>query len=89
MRLRDAAGAEYYMKQAREHGLGVGFVSVREREDVVDWLEPWKADSAPLCLCVLWGILLRLVFREAAVDNATWYYLPRTAGQSQHHGHGL
>jgi len=30
----DAAGAEYYMKQAREHGLGVGFVSVREREDV-------------------------------------------------------
>jgi len=46
MRLRDAAGAEYYMKQAREHGLGVGFVSVREREDVVDWLEPWKADTA-------------------------------------------
>ena len=29
------------MKQAREHGLGVGFMDVimREREDVVDWLE--------------------------------------------------
>ena len=36
--LRDAPGAEY-MKQAREHGLAVGFVSVTERKSVVDWLE--------------------------------------------------
>jgi parafibromin len=27
------------MKQAREHGLAVGFVSVTERKHVVDWLE--------------------------------------------------
>lgn len=36
--LRDAPGAEY-MKQARENGLAVGFVSVTERKGVVDWLE--------------------------------------------------
>lgn len=36
--LRDASGAEY-MKQARENGLAVGFVSVTERKNVVDWLE--------------------------------------------------
>ncbi|EMD34280.1 hypothetical protein CERSUDRAFT_117161 [Gelatoporia subvermispora B] len=36
--LRDASGAEY-MKQARENGLAVGFVSVTERKSVVDWLE--------------------------------------------------
>ena len=36
--LRDAPGAEY-MKQARESGLAVGFVSVTERKNVVDWLE--------------------------------------------------
>jgi len=36
--LRDAPGAEY-MKQARECGLAVGFVSVTERKNVVDWLE--------------------------------------------------
>ncbi|KAF8638874.1 hypothetical protein AX17_001929 [Amanita inopinata Kibby_2008] len=36
--LRDAPGAEY-MKQARENGLTVGFVSVTERKNVVDWLE--------------------------------------------------
>ncbi|KAF9443369.1 CDC73-domain-containing protein [Macrolepiota fuliginosa MF-IS2] len=36
--LRDAAGAEY-MKQTRENGLSVGFVSVTERKTVVDWLE--------------------------------------------------
>ncbi|KAF5318071.1 hypothetical protein D9619_012160 [Psilocybe cf. subviscida] len=48
--LRDAAGAEY-MKQAREHGLAVGFVSVTERKHVVDWLEGKAPDSdriAPL-----------------------------------------
>ncbi|KAF5387093.1 hypothetical protein D9615_002055 [Tricholomella constricta] len=36
--LRDAPGAEY-MKQARENGLAVGFVSVTERKSVVEWLE--------------------------------------------------
>lgn len=36
--LRDAAGAEY-MKQTRENGLTVGFVSVTERKIVVDVLE--------------------------------------------------
>ncbi|KZT11161.1 RNA polymerase II-associated protein [Laetiporus sulphureus 93-53] len=36
--LREASGAEY-MKQARENGLAVGFVSVTERKNVVDWLE--------------------------------------------------
>ena len=36
--LRDAPGGEY-MKQARENGLAVGFVSVTERKNVVDWLE--------------------------------------------------
>jgi parafibromin len=48
--LRDAPGAEY-MKQAREHGLAVGFVSVTERKQVVDWLEGKVQDSdriAPL-----------------------------------------
>lgn len=37
-RLRDAPGADY-MRQAREHGLALGFVSVTERKGVVDWLE--------------------------------------------------
>ncbi|KII89442.1 hypothetical protein PLICRDRAFT_109795 [Plicaturopsis crispa FD-325 SS-3] len=36
--LRDAPGAEY-MKQARENGLALGFVSVTERKSVVEWLE--------------------------------------------------
>ncbi|KAJ7189845.1 RNA polymerase II-associated protein [Mycena pura] len=36
--LQSAPGAEY-MKQARENGLAVGFVSVTERKNVVDWLE--------------------------------------------------
>jgi parafibromin len=40
--LRDASGAEY-MKQARERGLAVGFVSVTERKAVVDWLEGRRA----------------------------------------------
>ncbi|TDL18522.1 CDC73-domain-containing protein [Rickenella mellea] len=36
--LKDASGAEY-MKQARESGLMVGFVSVTERKDLVEWLD--------------------------------------------------
>jgi hypothetical protein len=42
--LRDAHGEEY-MKQARENGLAVAFVSVTERKSVVDWLEGKIADS--------------------------------------------
>lgn len=48
--LKDATGAEY-MKQAREYGLTVGFVSVTERKHVVDWLEGRTSDQdrvAPL-----------------------------------------
>ncbi len=48
--LRDVSGAEY-MKQAREHGLAVGFVSVTERKHVVEWLEGRSTDQdrvAPL-----------------------------------------
>ena len=41
--LRAAPAAEY-MRQAREHGLAVGFVSVMERKGIVDWLEG-KADN--------------------------------------------
>ena len=41
--LRDAPGAEY-MRQARESGLTVGFVSVTERKSVVEWLEGKVAD---------------------------------------------
>ena len=36
--LRDASSAEY-MKQVRENGYTVGFVSVTERKAVADWLE--------------------------------------------------
>lgn len=42
--LRQVNGAEY-MKQAREHGLAVGFVSVTERKHVVDWLEGKASDN--------------------------------------------
>ncbi|KAL6308630.1 RNA polymerase II-associated protein [Sparassis latifolia] len=45
--LRDASGAEY-MKQARENGLAVGFVSVTERKSVVDWLEGRIGDLASI-----------------------------------------
>ena len=44
-KLRDASVADY-MKQARENGLAVGFVSVTERKTVVDWLEGRAADLA-------------------------------------------
>jgi len=33
------------MKQTREHGLTVGFVSVTERKHVVDWLEGKTSDQ--------------------------------------------
>lgn len=41
--LRDAPGAEY-VKQARESGLAIGFVSVTERKNVVEWLEGKVSD---------------------------------------------
>ncbi|KAH7924653.1 hypothetical protein BV22DRAFT_1012842, partial [Leucogyrophana mollusca] len=42
--LRDAQGAEY-VKQARELGLAVGFVSAIERKTVVEWLEGRALDQ--------------------------------------------
>ncbi|KAJ7644002.1 RNA polymerase II-associated protein [Roridomyces roridus] len=42
--LQSAAGADY-MKQARENGLAVGFVSVTERKNVVEWLEGKANDN--------------------------------------------
>ena len=51
------------MKQARESGLAVGFVSVTERKSVVDWLEgkipehekivPLVGESLSGCSCCL------------------------------------
>lgn len=41
--LRDAGSAEY-MKQARDSGLAVGFISVTERKGVVEWLEGKSSD---------------------------------------------
>ena len=41
--LRDASSADY-MKQMRENGLAVGFVSVTERKKLVDWLEGRVSD---------------------------------------------
>ncbi len=49
--LKDAPGAEY-MKQVREYGLLVGFVSITERKHVVEWLEGKTSDQdrvAPSC----------------------------------------
>jgi len=62
MHLRDAPGAEYYVKQVREHGPGVGFVSVTERKHVMDWLEPWRCgqrDSARL-VCAYYSVFVLL-----------------------------
>jgi parafibromin len=36
--LKDASGVDY-MKQARENGLTVGFITITEKKSVVDWLE--------------------------------------------------
>ncbi|KAI0810833.1 RNA polymerase II accessory factor [Irpex lacteus] len=41
--LRDAHGAEY-LKQTRENGLPVGFISITDRKSIVDWLEGRVAD---------------------------------------------
>ena len=63
--LRDAPVAEY-MKQARENGLAVGFVSVTERKSIVEWLEGKVNDLerivpiAGACACKLCsGICVR------------------------------
>ena len=55
--LRDASGAEY-MKQARENGLAVGFVSITERKSIVDWLEGRTNDLPSLVpvFCKLWTL---------------------------------
>ncbi|KAJ8699221.1 accessory factor associated with RNA polymerase II [Pleurotus ostreatus] len=36
--LKDLTGSEY-MKQCREHGLSLGYISITERKAVIDWLE--------------------------------------------------
>lgn len=84
--LRDAPGAEY-MRQARESGLTVGFVSVTERKSVVEWLEGKVADlerirplaSGTWCFspsirraCV--GLLVHgFGLCCCRVDDAAWY----------------
>ena len=45
--LRDGSVAEY-MKQARENGLAVGFVSITERKNVVDWLDGKSNDLSSI-----------------------------------------
>ena len=59
------------MKQAREHGFGVGFMNVimREREDVVDWLEQR-----------LFVRIVMLVFQAVSPNS----YKPSNVAQ-QHH----
>lgn len=69
--LRDAPGAEY-MKQAREHGLAVGFVSVTERKHVVDWLEGKVQDSdriAPLA-CAYYSSIF--IVRSCVAEGFFW-----------------
>ena len=68
------------MKQAREHGLAVGFVSVTERKHVVDWLVQESDRIAPLVCAYhsffhLVVMLLRVFFceRSSGVDDPTWY----------------
>ena len=72
------------MKQAREHGLAVGFVSVAERKHVVDWLEGrvQESDHIILLACAytivfysIFCLLLRVGFveRSSGVDDPTWY----------------
>ncbi|KAF4578333.1 accessory factor associated with RNA polymerase II [Pleurotus pulmonarius] len=36
--LKDLTGSEY-MKQCREHGLSLGYISITERKAVIDWLD--------------------------------------------------
>ena len=71
--LRDAPGGEY-MKQARENGLAVGFVSVTERKNVVDWLEGKVVDYeriVPLAGMFCITSLRRQCFTPCrGVDNA-------------------
>jgi len=59
------------MKQAREHGLGVGFVSVREREDVVTAL-----------FVRIVGYVVEVGFSGSS-GRQRHLLLPRTAGQNQ------
>lgn len=79
-KLREASGAEY-MKQARENGLAVGFVSVTERKSVVDWLEGRVADLerispiscaslVPMLPCM--GVLTHLVIVCSRIYHSSW-----------------
>lgn len=58
--LREAPGAEY-MKQARENGLAVGFVSVTERKGLVDWLEGRASEHQQIIGAFFSPIIRRLV----------------------------
>ena len=71
--LRDAPGAEY-MRQAREGGLTVGFVSVTERKSIVEWLEGKVADLErirPLAngklssRALVYGLISHLCFEQS------------------------
>jgi parafibromin len=48
------------MKQTRENGLAVGFVSVTERKGVVDWLEGKVPDSDRIVPLV--GMFVKMPF---------------------------
>lgn len=53
------------MKQARENGLVVGFVSVTERKGVVDWLEGRSEDDSDKIIPLAAGTcLLRFDLRD-------------------------
>ena len=79
------------MKQARGHGLVVGFVNVTERH--VDWLERKVQESDRIApLACAYTILFLLDFlpviegffvNEAAVSTSPPDTSPRTVGQSQ------
>ena len=65
--LRDAPGPEY-MKQARENGLTVGFISVTERKSVVDWLEG-TANDHPRIVPLFGAHLLRIAPSKILTSN--------------------
>jgi hypothetical protein len=71
--LQSAAGADY-MKQARENGLAVGFVSVTERKNVVEWLEGKNADNERIVPLVgtnmyFLSLLFNLQFSQLKVQH--------------------
>lgn len=55
--LRNAPGADY-MKQARENGLTVGFVSVTDRKQVVEWLEGKNNENESVVPLAGWLLMI-------------------------------